>query len=277
LLFSMKIALILVALLAVISYLTVVTAMAVIQRRLMYFPDTRRPSPATAGIPGVRVVTIRTADGLDLLAWLAPPADDQQPVLLYLHGNAGNIGYRALRMARMNSFGWGVLLLEYRGYGGNPGSPSEAGLNKDAQAAYAALRDMGLPGRRVLLWGESLGTALAVRLAADKAVGGVLLEAPFTSVAALARAYFPFVPTGWLLRDRFDLVGRIGMVHAPVLVMTAGRDEIVPPAMGHAVFAAANQPREFWLAPDAGHNDMAEAGCLEAARAFVRQYWQAEP
>jgi uncharacterized protein len=273
----MKSALILVALLAVIPYATIVAAMAITQRRLLYFPDTRRPNPAVAGVPDTRVITIRTADGLDLLGWLAPPAGDTQPVVLYLHGNAGNIGYRALRMARLNSFGWGVLLLEYRGYGGNPGTPSEAGLAEDARAAYAALRSMGVPGRRILVWGESLGTGLAVRLAADIDVGAVLLEAPFTSVAALARAYFPFVPTGLLLRDRFDLIGRIGEVHAPILVMTGGRDEIVPPAMGRAVFAAANEPRQFWWAPEAGHNDMAEAGALEAARAFVRQNWQAEP
>ncbi|PPQ26187.1 alpha/beta hydrolase [Rhodopila globiformis] len=271
----MKTALILIVLLAVIPYATIVAAMALTQRRLLYFPDTRRPEPSAAGVPGARALTIRTADGLDLLAWMASPAGATRPVVLYLHGNAGNIGYRALRMARLNSFGWGVLLPEYRGYGGNPGRPSEAGLAEDARAAHAALRGMGVPGWRILLWAESLGTALAVRLATEMDVGGVLLEAPFTSVAAVARAYFPLVPTGLLLRDRFDLIGRIGKVHAPVMVMTGGRDEIVPTAMGRAVFAAANEPKQLWWVPDAGHDDMAEAGALEAARAFVRQYWQA--
>lgn len=166
-------------------------------------------------------------------------------------------------------------MLEYRGYGGNPGEPSEVGLFADARAAYTTLRDGGLPASRIVLWGESLGTGVAVKLASEVAVGAVLLESPYTSIADIAQRRFPYIPVAWLLRDRFDLIGRIGAVHAPVLVMTGELDDIVPPAMARAVFAAANQPKAFWYAPGAGHNDLADAGAFDAARAFVAEHWKA--
>jgi uncharacterized protein len=148
-------------------------------------------------------------------------------------------------------------------------------LYQDARAGYEALRALGISGHRILLWGESLGAGVAVRLATEVQVGAVLLESPYSSITAVAQKQFPLVPVSLLLRDRFDLIGRIGAVHVPVLVMTGGRDEVIPPAMGKAVFAAANEPKVFWLAPDAGHNDMAEAGAFDAARSFVSQYWSA--
>ena len=271
----MKLALIVALLACVGLYCVGVAILAVQQRRFIYVPDARRPELTTVGLAEARVLVVRTSDGLKPLAWLAPAHDDMQPMVLYLHGNAGNIGDRAARFARLNSFGWGVLLLEYRGYGGTAGVPTEAGLFEDVQAAYAALMAMGIPGRRILLWGESLGTGLAVRLATEREIGAVLLESPYTSIAAIAQRQYPFVPVDWLLRDRFDLIGRIAAVRAPVLVMTGAKDEIVPPAMGRAVFAAAHEPKAFWLAPDAGHNDLAEAGALEAARAFISERWKA--
>jgi uncharacterized protein len=239
------------------------------QRRFLYFPDTHRPDLSSAGVANARAVAVQTRDGLDLLAWLASPGDDAQPVGLYLHGNGGHIGYRARRFAWMSGLGWGVLLLEYRGFGGNPGAPTEAGLNEDARAGYAALLALGIPARRIVLWGESLGTGVAVRLASEMEVGAVLLESPCTSIAAIAQQRFPFVPVYWLLLDRFNLIGRIGAVRAPVLVMTGGRDDVVPPAMGEAVFAAANEPKVFWLARGAGHDALAEAGALDAVKAFI--------
>jgi len=247
------------------------------QRRLLYLPDTNRPDLATTGLAQARTITLHTADGLDLLAWLVPPTDDTQPVVLYLHGNGGNIGYRAHRFAQLHRYGWGVLLLEYRGYGGNPGAPTEPGLYADASAGYAALLALGIAPRRIILWGESLGTGIAVHLASEAEVGAVLLESPYTSIAAIAQQRFRFAPVKLLLQDRFDLIGRLPAVHAPLLVMTGGQDEVVPPAMGRAVFAAANEPKVFWLAPDAGHNDLSEAGAFETARAFVRKQWQPAP
>jgi fermentation-respiration switch protein FrsA (DUF1100 family) len=275
--FPMKTVLIVIVLAVVGLYGMAVGILTWRQRRLVYVPDTNLPDLSAAEVPGAHETTVHTGDGLDLLAWQVAAADDRQPVVLYLHGNGGHIGYRTRRFATLNRLGWGVLLLEYRGYGGNAGSPTETGLIEDARAGYAALVASGIPARRIVLWGESLGSGVAVRLAAEMEVGAVLLEAPYTSIAAIARQRFPFVPVDWLLWDRFDLIGRIGSVDAPVLVMAGVQDIIVPPAMSQAVFAAANEPKVFWLAPDAGHNDLVEAGAFDVAQAFVREHWRAGP
>jgi uncharacterized protein len=271
----MEIVLLVVALMAAGVYCTVIGTLALLQRRILYAPETNRPDVSAAGVANAREWTVHTEDGLHLLAWLALPADAAQPVVLYLQGNAGHIGDRAPRLAQLSKLGWGVLLLEYRGFGGNPGTPTESGLQKDARAGYAALRALGIPARRIVLWGESLGSGVAVRLATEVAVGSVLLESPYTSITAIGQKRFPFVPVSWLLRDRFNLIGRIAAVRAPVLIMTGGRDGVVPPAMGRAVFAAANEPKVFWLAPDAGHDDLAAAGAFDVVRAFVSAHWTA--
>jgi fermentation-respiration switch protein FrsA (DUF1100 family) len=273
----MKTALIVAALVVLGLYATGLGLLVLLQRRFIYVPDKNRPDLAAAGIPNAREITVHTGDGLDLLAWLVPPDDETQPVILCLHGNAGHIGNRASWMTRLHGFGWGVLLLEYRGYGGNPGEPTESGLIEDARAGYAALRGIGIPGNRILLWGDSLGTGVAVRLATEVEVGAVMLESPYTSIVAIGQRRFPFAPVAWLLRDRFDSIGRIPMVRSPVLVMTGGRDEVVPPEMGRAVFAAAPEPKVFWLAPDAGHDDLAAAGAFDVARRFVQEHWKAIP
>jgi uncharacterized protein len=260
------------ALAAVLLYLAVVGGLYLFQRRLIFIPDRTRPNPAAAGVPEAREIGITTADKLTLLGWTVPPARPDGFVVLYLHGNAGNIGSRAGRIRRFTALGWGVLMAEYRGYGGNPGTPSDAGLMLDAQGALAALRGMGVSPARTLLWGESLGTSLAVRLPSRNEVAAVLLESPYTSMADLARRSYGFVPVDLLLRDRFESLSVIGAVHAPVLVMQGGRDAIVPPAMGRTLKAASGGPTELFLAPEAGHNDLASFGAIEAAAAFVARH-----
>ena len=241
------------------------------QRRLIYFPDNNLPHPAAVGLPGVQVGRIQTDDGLSLIVWYAPPAGAGDFVVLYLHGNGGNIAYRARRILGFAELGWGVMLPEYRGYGGNPGTPSEKGLLLDARAAYARLVSMGTAPERILLWGESLGTGLAVHLAAEHGVACLLLESPYTSMTDLGRWHMPWLPVRLLLRDRFDSLRRIGAVRAPILVMQGGRDTIVPPEMGRRLLAAAQAPAELWHAAEAGHNDLTDFGILAAAQDFVRR------
>jgi fermentation-respiration switch protein FrsA (DUF1100 family) len=253
----------------VVLYGLLAASLFLMQRRILFLPDTGRPDLARAAIPGVRAMTVTTDDGLALLAWYLPPERDDGQVVLYLHGNAGHIGHRAYRLERYRRLGWGVLLLEYRGYGGNAGSPSEAGLLTDARAGLASLQAMGFPPHRILLWGESLGSGLAVRLAVEQPVAAVLLEAPYTSITDMAWRRFPFVPVNWLLLDRFDSLGAIGGVRAPVLVMHGALDRIIPLAMGLRVYDAAPEPKELWIAEHAGHVDLVEAGAIEAAGDFV--------
>ena len=255
----------------ILLYTVVVTVLFLLQRRMLFLPFNLKLDATRTGVPGVSPLTVTTPDGLALLAWYMPPAREGGHVVLYLHGNAGNIGHRAYRFAPYHQIGWGVLMPEYRGYGGNPGRPSEQGLLTDSRAALAALVAMGFPPHRILLWGESLGSGLVVRLAAEQPVAAVLLEAPYTSITDVAQLRFPFVPVRWLLRDRFESLRAVPEVRAPVLVMHGVRDRIVPVAMGRAMYKAAPQPKELWIAPDAGHVNLVDAGAIDAAADFVRR------
>jgi fermentation-respiration switch protein FrsA (DUF1100 family) len=216
-------------------------------------------------------VHVKAADGLTLLAWYLPPAKPDGFVVLYLHGNGGHIGYRSERLRKFHAAGWGALLLEYRGYGGNLGSPTEAGLVLDAQAGLSEIQARGIPPDRTVIWGESLGTNLAVRLATENKFAGIILESPFTSIAAIASQQYPFVPVDLLLKDRFDTESRIAAVHSPTFILQGGRDRLVPNAMGKTLFTMLTAPKQLWLAPDSGHNDLATYGAVEAAITFIHQ------
>ena len=204
----------------VAGYLIVVGALYIFQRNLLYLPDRSTPDRQASGLGEMSEVRIRTADGLDLLAWYRPAAAlerEAAPTIVYLHGNGGHIGYRGSRVRPYLDAGFGVLLVEYRGYGGNPGQPSEPGLALDARAAMAFLAAAGVAPQRTVVYGESLGATVAVALAADQAasghpVGAVVLEAPPSSIVDVAAYHYPWVPVRWLLADRFEATPRIAAI-----------------------------------------------------------------
>lgn len=248
-------------------------ALHLLQDRLIYFPDaTPPPAPERLGLAGVARVTLRTADGLDLLGWHAPAPQPGAPTILYLHGNGGSLLHRVPRVQRFQRQGWGALFVQWRGYGGNPGSPGEDGLTRDAEAGLAFLRAAGVPASRTVAWGESLGTGIAVRIAAERPaeVAAVVLESPYTSLLDLAHLHYPILPARLLLRDRYDSLARIPRVAAPILILQGGADTLVPPAMGRRLAAAARAPVEVWEAPGAGHNELGAVGGVERAAAFLR-------
>ncbi|HZS82226.1 MAG TPA: alpha/beta hydrolase [Stellaceae bacterium] len=263
--------------LVVLAYLLAIATLYLAQRRLLFVPGRERPLAISAGLARLREIEIETDDGLRLLSWYLPPRAAGAPVVLYLHGNGGTVADRSTRLHRFAAAGLGALFVEYRGYGGNPGVPSETGLIADGRAALAFLRREGHAARAIALYGESLGTGVAVALASRDEVGALLLEAPFTSIAALARRRFPWVPVGLLLRDPFDSLHRIGAVRAPILVMLGERDRVVTPASSRALFAAAPEPKELWCAPAGGHNDLAEFGAIDAAVAFIARLAEMPP
>jgi fermentation-respiration switch protein FrsA (DUF1100 family) len=241
-----------------------------LQDSFVYFPDTGRPDLAALHLPPVQEVELRTADGLRLLAWWLPP-QGEAPVILYCHGNGGNIAYRGDRMRFFASRGFGALMLEYRGYGGNPGRPSEEGLYADARAALAFLDAAGIPPERRVLYGESLGTGVAVKMATEQPVGALVLEAPYTKLEDVGAIHFPAPLVRLVLRDRFDSLSRIRAVNAPLLVLHGERDEVIPVALGRALYAAASQPKEVWYAPQGNHNDLPQFGGLQAAGEFIER------
>lgn len=243
----------------------------------LLFRPSREPMDAgAAGVAGLRAVQVPTADGLRLECWfLSPPPG--RPTILYLHGNGGSLMDRIGRVRRLAEHDYGLLAVEYRGYGGNPGSPSEAGFADDALAALDFLQAHGIASREVVLFGESLGTGVAVRLATRRPVAGVVLDSPYTSIAAVAQRMFPLIPVRLLMRNPFDLVGRIADIDAPLLILQGARDGIIPPDMGETDFQAARLPKTIWTAPEGEHENVLESGGDVELAAFVATCMQAMP
>ena len=230
-----------------------------LQRQLIYFPSTAGVGSAAALLAGAHDVELETEDGLRLGAWFVPAQGDARDVaVLVANGNGGDRSLRAPLAEALAAEGLDVLLFDYRGYGGNPGSPSEEGLARDARAAYRYLvEDAGVPADRVVLFGESLGAAVVTRLAAEQPVGGVLLRSPFVDLATVGRVHYPYLPVRALLRDRYPLVDHLADVAAPVTVVYGGRDSIVPAVQSRAVADAAPVLHDVVEIPHADHNDLA--------------------
>lgn len=245
-----------------------VLGLYVFQRRILFAPDEARPDPAGSDVPEAVRIGGTTADGLALEGWWCPPPSGR-PTVLYLHGNGGNIGDRDGKMRRLVDRGYGVLMAGYRGYGGNPGKPTEAGLIADARAWLATLEAVGVPVGMVVLYGESLGSGVAVALATERAVAGVVLEAPFTAIADIAAERYWFAPVRALVRDPFDSAGRIAALRAPLLIVHGTEDSVVPFAHGRRLFEVAVEPKRFVRLVGGGHTNLFDHGALEALDGFV--------
>jgi hypothetical protein len=252
---------------ALCLYLGLAATMYFAQRSLMYFPDTAHVLPAAAGLPEAEEVPLTAADGLRIAAWHVPPRDGK-PVILYFHGNGGALRFRVERFRRLIADGIGLLALEYRGYGGLAGSPSEPGLIADGEVAYR-FATARYPVRQVVLWGESLGSGVAVAVAAEHPVGRVILEAAFTSAVAVGARHYWYLPVSLLMKDQFRSDTRIGKITAPLMIMHGVHDRVVPYAMGEQLFDLANQPKHLVRFLDGGHEDLDGNGALDAVGRFL--------
>jgi uncharacterized protein len=230
------------------TYLPVMLAMFAFQRDLMYHPEGIMQAPEDHGLPQAEAITLTTTDELRLTAWLIPPKEGK-PLILYFHGNAGNLSGRINKMKAFTAHGMGLLALSYRGYGGNPGMPSERGLYEDARAALRYVKEiLKLPPERLILYGESLGSGVAVQMAVEWEVGLVALEAPYTSTAERGAELYPWLPVRTMMLDRFESLQKIGKVTEPLLIFHNAGDEVIPIEDGKKIYAAANRPkRAFWF------------------------------
>lgn len=248
------------------------------QRRLIYLPLGDDVPAAPAVLAGAEDVTLRTADGLTLGAWFVPARGDASAAggvsVIVFPGNAGDRTFRAPLASALSRAGFAVLLFDYRGYGGNPGRPSEEGLLRDARAAWDYLEGRpGVDGERIAFFGESLGCAVATALALEHRPRALVLRSPFTSLVEVGRRHYPFLPVRLLLRDRFPCEERIGRVRAPVLVVAGETDSIVPPRLSREVFRAASAPKRYVEIPGANHNDedlLDGARLIEEVVTFLR-------
>jgi alpha-beta hydrolase superfamily lysophospholipase len=239
------------AALAGAAYVGVCLWFAAHQRELLYTPNGPHMSPAEAGAPWLTAVDIHTADGERLDGWWSPPGPGRG-VVIYLHGTPGALPDTVWHLDDLGQAGLGVLAIDYRGYGGSTGQPSEAGLREDARAAFDFVRTAA-PGARIAVFGESLGTGVAVDLARDRPVAGMLLNSPFASMANHYALHLPPLPYRLLLTERFDSEGQIGTVDAPVLILAGTADDVTLIGEARRLFAAAHEPKRMIEVDGAGH------------------------
>jgi fermentation-respiration switch protein FrsA (DUF1100 family) len=238
------------------------------QRSILFpIPTAERTPPQAAGFPEAQEHVLTTADGEKIIVWHVP-ARPGRPVVLYFHGNGDFLAGFFGRFRDIIADGTGIVALSYRGYAGSSGQPSERGLLQDAAAAYA-FTTARYSTDQIVVWGFSLGTGVAVALAADKPVGKLILEAPYTSIADVAASAFWYAPVRLLMRDQFRSDERIARVSAPLLVMHGALDPTIPVAFGERLFALANEPKRLVRLARGGHNDLDDFGALEIARNFI--------
>jgi len=246
----------------------------VLDQLLVYHPSPweDRDWARLSGLP-LEEVWFQTQDGLRLFGWYVP-ATGLPAVLLWCHGNAGNIIHRLENLAALHRMGLSVFLFDYRGYGRSEGMPSEPGLYQDARAAYEVLaKAKQVPPERIVLFGRSLGAAVAGTLAGQQPAAGLILESAFPSVEALARYHYWGLPMHWLVGAEFNLADRLRQLRLPVLVVHGDRDSLVPLRLGQAVFDAANSPKDLYVVHGADHNDLVRIGgapYFERIRRFVK-------
>jgi fermentation-respiration switch protein FrsA (DUF1100 family) len=223
------------------------------QRNMIYFPLREEIKRANYNAQDMQLIQLHTEDGLILNAWYKP-AQSSKPTLLFLHGNAGHIGYRMVLVRRLLDSGLGVLLLEYRGYANNPGKPSENGLYADARAALNYLIKQGVSSNDVVILGQSLGTGVATKMALEFSVCAVILQSPFTSMAKVAKYHYPWVLLSpW---DKYDSLTRIDKIKTPLLILHGQQDRIVPITHSQELYQKATSQKQLKIYPERGHNDM---------------------
>ena len=238
------------------------------QRAVLFpAPTSARTAPPAAGFPEAEEHVLTTADGEKVILWHVP-ARPGRPVVLYFHGNGDYLAGFFGRFRDLIADGTGIVALSYRGYAGSSGQPSEQGLLQDAAAAYA-FTAARYRADKIVAWGFSLGTGVAVALAAEQPVGKLILEAPYTSIVDVAASAFWFAPVRLLLQDQFRSDARIARIRVPLLVMHGALDPAIPVAFGERLFALANEPKRFVRLARGGHNDLDNFGAIEIARNFI--------
>ncbi|WP_419419869.1 alpha/beta hydrolase [Legionella sp. D16C41] len=250
---------------------SIVTILSIylIQRQLIYFPARARPTRQFFAANDMQEVYLMTEDKLKLLAWYKP-ANLNWPTLIYYHGNAGHIGYRMPFIRYFLTAGYGVLLVEYRGYGGNEGRITEEGLYLDGEAAIKFLQEQRVPLNKIILYGESLGTGIATKIGSLYPVCALILQSPYTSLADLAKFHYPWLPLApW---DKFNSLARINTIKAPLLILHGRQDEIVPYQEGIKLYKKANQPKEFVDFEKRGHTDLWDKQFFDVINKFINRY-----
>ncbi|MFH0989251.1 MAG: alpha/beta hydrolase [bacterium] len=242
---------------AVFAILFWTTLAMIFENKFIYFPSSYSQSeyvPA-ATVPGLQDCWFTAEDGIKLHGWYLP-ADSPRATLIISHGNAGNIAHRLILLKGYQRAGFNVMMYDYRGYGRSEGSPSEEGIYADGRAAYDhTLMLKGVDSNKIILWGTSLGGAVAVDVALHRKAAGLILESAFSSARDVAKAAYPFLPVYLTLHTKLNSIDKIPQVHVPLLAMHGNHDSVIPFSLGRKLYASANEPKEFYIIEGADHND----------------------
>ncbi len=252
-------------------YLLIVLIMFLFQRSLLYFPSKEKIDVTYYSKTGLKEVKFTTSDGLLLKSLFKKPASQEKYTILIFHGNAGHIGHRVNKFKSFIENGYGLLLLEYRGYGDNPGKPTEKGLYEDGLAALNFLTKQNISAEKTILYGESLGCGIATKLSKETAFKAIILEAPYTSITDVAQHHYWYIPVKWLILDSYDIIGIIDKIKSPLLLIHGEKDNIINIKFGKKVFNSAPEPKEYIYIPNAGHNNLYEFDLYEKIFKFIEK------
>ena len=259
------------AVIVFLFYAMLLVTLYAFQRSMMYFPLKGVKPPAEYGLSGFSDVTLTTKDNVRVTAW-AHAAEPGFPTVVFFHGNGGNISNRVDLLRAFTDAGYGMFSLDYRGYGNSEGTPSETGIYLDAHAAITYVSEkMQVPDGKMIFYGESLGTGVAVEMATQYQAGMVVLQSPYLSITIRASESYSYVPVSLLLKDRFDSVSKMGKLKSPLLIFHGDIDTIIPIAHGKALLAAAVEPKEAVYFPNVGHVEFEAPVLVERVSDFAKR------
>ena len=253
-------------------YVLLLTIVFFFQRNLLYHPSVDDYlKDQTINEPNeIEKVRITTADNIDLKAWFYNKNLKKLKTILFFHGNAGSLENRTYKLNHFKDLNVNFLIIAWRGFSGNKGKPSEIGLYRDAESAVKWLESKGLVEKNIILYGESLGTGVAVEIAQNKNFAGIILESPYTSMLNLGKKYYPLFPVSFLLKDKFESYKKINNISVPVLIIHGKIDKIVPFAMGKKMYELANEPKFFYSQEYGDHMVDYDEKLLSSLKKFIQ-------
>lgn len=252
-----------------LGYMAALVVLVMTQRKMMYFPSPSRGDAADWGLDRALTLALKTPDGQTIVAWYQPPLRDDRSIFLYFHGNGGDLSDRATLFGQIAKDGSGFLAIDYRGYGGSTGSPTEAGLLLDGEAAYSEVRSLGYAPARIVIVGESLGSGVAVAIAAKHEEHALVLDSAFSSAADVAASEYPMFPVHTLMQDSFNSAARIASVEAPKLFLYGDKDSVIPRWSALKLYAAAREPKTLIEFPKLGHVVLLTPEVLARVKAWL--------
>ena len=235
-----------------IIYILIIIYVFINQRNLLYHPTENKYLDDQVEFEYEEVM-IKTHENIELKSWLIKKDFDKYKTLIFFHGNAGNLFNRVHKLNKLNKLDINILIISWRGFSGNAGKPTEKNLYYDAKESIKWLNDLGIKNEKIILYGESLGTGVAVELGQENTFNSIILESPFTSIAKAAKIYYPYLPINLLLKDRYDSIDKIINITKPILIMHGMKDNIVPHSMGVEIFEKANEPKYSFFPKDDDH------------------------